>query len=363
MIVWIDGAFGAGKSTLARQLHRRLPEALAFDPQCVGAILVTSAPPAPSGDFQDLPLWRKLVADFVIGLADDYGQMLIVPMTLVNPHHRGEIFGLIKKSGHELLHVFLEVPADELRRRIDAQILVDDDWVRDGGARAFRHRKVERCVAARESLTGDTLVLRGDRHTPAGLADLVVAAIDDRKPVPTGADSRCSSNSGEAADAPEIGPALRSVRVVATTMLKADARARLSEQLGPGFVVLDLRKAPPSTDIVIAPVLSPQTISALKQMFPAARVVLTEIEDRDTSVSFPGPVQRAIEAGADGYVVAGDLAALAAFTAADTHLALNPGRPGQLQGSTVRSSGADQSGADESVRRELGKHSRRREIH
>ena len=91
--------------------------------------------------------------------------------------------------------------------------------------------------------------------------------------------------------------------------------------------MLDLRKAPPSTDIVIAPVISGQTIAALKHMFPRARVVLTEVEDADLGVFFPGPIRRAVEAGADGYVVAGDMAALADFAASDSRLALNPGQP------------------------------------
>ncbi len=131
-------------------------------------------------------------------------------------------------------------------------------------------------------------------------------------------------------------------------MLKAEARARLSEQLGPGFVVFDLRKAPPSTDIVIAPVVSAQTISALKHMFPRARVVLTELEDWDLGVFFPGPVRRAVDAGADGYVVAGDLVALADFAVSDHQLALNPGQPGQLHAASVRTPSAD-----EAVMREL----------
>lgn len=28
MIIWINGAFGAGTTTLAEELHRRLPDAL-----------------------------------------------------------------------------------------------------------------------------------------------------------------------------------------------------------------------------------------------------------------------------------------------------------------------------------------------
>lgn len=77
-------------------------------------------------------------------------------MTMVNPRYRDEIFGLITRAGHPVLHVFLDVPADELRRRIDAQVLDEDNPERDAEARAFRHRNVECCVAARAALPADT---------------------------------------------------------------------------------------------------------------------------------------------------------------------------------------------------------------
>ena len=150
---------------------------MSFDPEYVGFILVKWVPRPDSGDFQDIPLWRRLVADFITGMTAEYGRTLIIPMTLVNPRYREEIFGLISKAGDEMLHVFLDVPADELRRRIDAQILVEDDSEHDAEARAFRHRNVERCVEARDELPASTLILRGDQHTPAALADLVLEAL------------------------------------------------------------------------------------------------------------------------------------------------------------------------------------------
>src|ERR1700761_9624709 len=143
MIIWVNGAFGGGKTTLADELHRRLPDALPFDPESVAPTLDRGPPPAESGDFQDIPLWRKLVAEFAIGLAADYGRPLIVPMALVNADYRDEIFGAIAKAGHELLHVFLDVPAAELRRRIEAQILVEDDQGADDEARRFRLGNVD----------------------------------------------------------------------------------------------------------------------------------------------------------------------------------------------------------------------------
>jgi adenylylsulfate kinase-like enzyme len=177
MMIWINGAFGAGKTALAEELHRRLPEALAFDPEYVGFILRKWVPSPETGDFQDIPLWRRLVAEFAIGMSADYGRTLIIPMTLVSPAYREEIFGLINKAGDRVLHVFLEVPPEELRRRIDAQVLVEHEPEADASARTFRHRNIERCVAARAHLPVDTLVLRGDRHTPPQLADLVIDAL------------------------------------------------------------------------------------------------------------------------------------------------------------------------------------------
>lgn len=38
MIVWINGAFGAGKTTLVAELHSRWPDALVYDPEQVGGV-------------------------------------------------------------------------------------------------------------------------------------------------------------------------------------------------------------------------------------------------------------------------------------------------------------------------------------
>jgi hypothetical protein len=98
-------------------------------------------------------------------------------MTLVNHGYRAEIFGLIGRAGIPVLHVFLDVPAAELRRRIDAQVVVPGNPEQDAKARAFRHRNVEAGVQARAGLPADTLILRSDQHTAAELGDLVLQAV------------------------------------------------------------------------------------------------------------------------------------------------------------------------------------------
>jgi uridine kinase len=54
LIIWLNGAFGSGKTTLTGELHRRIPDAVVFDPEDVGYVLM-QAVPAPTGDFHDLP--------------------------------------------------------------------------------------------------------------------------------------------------------------------------------------------------------------------------------------------------------------------------------------------------------------------
>lgn len=179
MIIWVNGAFGAGKTTLAEQLRRRLPEALEFDPECVGYLLRKWVPMPSSGDFQDIPLWRTLVADFATGMAEQYEQPLVVPMTLIDAGYRRDIFERIQATEVRLLHVFLDVPSHELRRRIEAQVLNADDAAADASARAFRLGNIDRGVAAAADLPTDTLVIRADHHTPEQLAELILARVGE----------------------------------------------------------------------------------------------------------------------------------------------------------------------------------------
>lgn len=137
-----------------------------------------------------------------------------------------------------------------------------------------------------------------------------------------------------------VGAAATELTVVAVAApLPKDAREQLAQQLGPAFLVLDIRTAPRSTDLVIAPVVSPQTIGALKQQFPEARVIVAEISDSSWGVQLPGPVRRAVDAGADGYLVADTLQAVAAYVAAEDRPVLAAPAFGQLD---VRRESLDQ---------------------
>ncbi|WP_239308960.1 AAA family ATPase [Frankia sp. Cj3] len=135
MICWINGSFGAGKTTLAEELRRRCPDALMFDPEEVGFMLRGMVSPAPSGDFQDLPVWRLLVVETGRVLAQQHGQLIIAPMTVVDPGYAREIFGGLATYGIPVRHFFLKVPAARLRERITGQVIHPGDPQRDAEVR------------------------------------------------------------------------------------------------------------------------------------------------------------------------------------------------------------------------------------
>ena len=103
------------------------------------------------------------------------------------------------------------------------------------------------------------------------------------------------------------------VTVIATTMTLSEAACRrLSEELGPAYLVLDIHSAPTSTDVVLTHPVSPQLLAMLRQQFPKARVMVTEIEDDELGVRYSGPVSRLLDAGASAYLPPRPIAELAA---------------------------------------------------
>jgi predicted kinase len=181
VIIWLNGGFGAGKTTLAEELHRRLPDAVVYDPEDVGLMLWKWM--RPNGDFQHLPSWRELVVATALSLRRHHAETLIVPMSLIRDAYRAEILGGLADAGEEVLHVFLEADAGVLRERLNARARVthpdNPEW--DQAAHEFGLTPVDEAVAAAARQPGGTLMLRSDRLTPAELADEVLARADLRQ--------------------------------------------------------------------------------------------------------------------------------------------------------------------------------------
>ena len=172
VIIWINGGFSAGKTTLAQELHRRLPDAVVYDPEDVGLMLWKWM--RPDGDFQHLPSWRELVVATALSLRRHHAETLIVPMSLIRDAYRDQILGDLAAAGEEVLHVFLKADAGVLRERLNARV-THPGRVWDQAAREFGLTPVDEAVAAAARQPDGTLLLRSDRLTPAELADEVLA--------------------------------------------------------------------------------------------------------------------------------------------------------------------------------------------
>jgi hypothetical protein len=135
VIVWINGAFGAGKTTVASALVARLRGAILFDPEVVGVVLGGLLPNR-RGDFQDLPSWRRWTVRLV-ETATRFRPHIVVPMTLVNRDYFQEVVGTLC-ARHRVQHFTLMTPADVLRDRLRARGS-DGEW---------GERQIDRCMAA-----------------------------------------------------------------------------------------------------------------------------------------------------------------------------------------------------------------------
>jgi hypothetical protein len=147
MIVWINGAFGSGKTSAAYELNRRLPDSFVYDPENVGYFIRRNAPAEFSkGDFQDIPLWREMNYKLISLITSEYSGTLIVPMTLVNPNYYDEIVGRLKADGLDVRHFILYASKKEILRRLRFRIS------RIFSGDTFAVRSIDRCINAFDNL-------------------------------------------------------------------------------------------------------------------------------------------------------------------------------------------------------------------
>jgi 8-oxo-dGTP pyrophosphatase MutT (NUDIX family)/predicted kinase len=181
MIVWINGAFGAGKTTTARELIGMIPNSTLFDPEVISGALTQLLPAerlAEAGDFQDLSSGRRLVVDTAAALLAELGGTLVVPMTLLRQEHRDEIFGGLASRRIQVRHVLLAPAETILRARIaDREIPADIP----AGEMRVRQRAYDRIEPYRTALaswlTADAHLVDSSGRTPYETARCIAQAV------------------------------------------------------------------------------------------------------------------------------------------------------------------------------------------
>jgi 8-oxo-dGTP pyrophosphatase MutT (NUDIX family)/predicted kinase len=137
VIIWVNGAFGAGKTSAAREMLDLIPESTLYEPEVLGGCLRQLLPEKrlqEITDYQELAVWRRLVVETGAALLAEVGGVLITPMTLLRQDHRDEIFGGLAARAIEVRHVLLEPGETILRERIAARRAHPDDASADAAA-------------------------------------------------------------------------------------------------------------------------------------------------------------------------------------------------------------------------------------
>jgi len=162
VIVLLNGAFGVGKTTVARLMVARLPRAILFDPELIGFFLqrVTRVE-----DFQDLRSWRRLT---ILGLRMTrmFFPNVIVPMAMSNPAYLDELRAGIARFEPRVLHYCLIAPLEVIHERLQSR-RVD---VRDA---AWQHRRAAECCAVHAGPEFAIHIATQDRDA-AAIADELV---------------------------------------------------------------------------------------------------------------------------------------------------------------------------------------------
>ncbi|HWC23707.1 MAG TPA: AAA family ATPase [Flexivirga sp.] len=143
MLIWINGAFGAGKTQTAHELQRRLANAHVADPELLGYALHKMLPAHERGDFQDIPQWRSGVLETLQQAERAADRPVIVPMTIVRDDYFDEIVGGLRDRGVDVRHYALSATPQTLKTRLRSRLSTivgfEDTWALSN---------IDRCVAA-----------------------------------------------------------------------------------------------------------------------------------------------------------------------------------------------------------------------
>lgn len=165
MIVWINGAFGSGKTHAAYELNRRLSESFVFDPEETGFFMQANMPESVlKSDFQDYKLWRRMNYDMLSYIARKYQGVIIVPMTITDEIYYHDMITQLE-ADVQVCHLTLRASKETIKKRLKRRGDKKNAWSFD---------QVDRCVEAFQKTTFESYI-----DTDHLSIDEVVEAIAD----------------------------------------------------------------------------------------------------------------------------------------------------------------------------------------
>ena len=119
MSLFISGPFGVGKTSVAKMIAEKTPNAMLYDPEVIGSALRGVLGPVKKvNDSQYYALWRKLVVVVARVLRAASARTLVIPMTVWRRDYFDPILAGLHRIGLGLTRFRLTAAESELTRRI-----------------------------------------------------------------------------------------------------------------------------------------------------------------------------------------------------------------------------------------------------
>lgn len=164
MIIWINGAFGAGKTTVAEILHVKIEKSYIYDPENIGDFFRYNLPKEiQKGDFQDYNEWRAWNVQVLNKIYREYDGDIIVPMTLYKQPAYDEIFTGLKAAGLKVQQFQLEVSKETILTRLQERPPALVTW---GAERVDEIIEAFKLIPLEEKIDNEA-------HTPDEVAQLI----------------------------------------------------------------------------------------------------------------------------------------------------------------------------------------------
>jgi len=137
MIVFINGTFGVGKTTLAERLVKAMPKSILFDPEGIGTAVQNILEPFEKhDDFQHYPEWRKLTIETARQIIKRHKRDLVIPMTIWRSEYFTEVTDGLKKLDPDFRHFSLLASIDIVYDRLQARGIKKGSWAHKQAVKA-----------------------------------------------------------------------------------------------------------------------------------------------------------------------------------------------------------------------------------
>jgi cytidylate kinase len=154
MIIWINGAFGSGKTQTAFEINRRLENSYVYDPENIGYFFRRNMPKEIiQGNFQDQVLWRTFNYEIIKNIYSKYNGYIIIPMTLYDKNYFEEIIGKLLKENIKIDHYILGARKETILKRLSKRHEKKNSWA---------SKQIDMCINGFNGLKGKSIYIDTD---------------------------------------------------------------------------------------------------------------------------------------------------------------------------------------------------------